>query len=87
MWVTRIIRAVIPICLFVTYTHHCHCSCGMEWKPPGCKSVSNLDLDYPQCCPQIVCPEETKDSKDYGARGNQDKSDAVSNLHSFILAL
>ena len=59
----------------------------MEWKPPGCKSVSNLDLDYPQCCPQIVCPEETKDSKDYGARGNQDKSDAVSNLHSFILAL
>ena len=59
----------------------------MEWKPPGCKSVSNLDLDYPQCCPQIVCPEDTKDSKDYGARGNQDKSDAVSNLHCFILAL
>ena len=54
----------------------------MEWKPPGCKSVSNPDLDYPQCCPQIVCPQ---DSKDFGARGN--RIDAVCNLHSFVYFL
>jgi len=65
--------------LYVSYR-----TCGYSQASPPCYTVENLSLEYPGCCPRVVCEQDsaneidTEDYSDYGsAAGRRDEDEEL----------